>query len=99
MRIFRLPLSSFPAAPILTVLFLLGAGSLCAAKPVITSATSVDVYYDAQNTADTQFAYRIVATDALEWWWADAAAALLVSVLLLREGWASFALSSSQPSR
>jgi divalent metal cation (Fe/Co/Zn/Cd) transporter len=37
----------------------------------------------------------IVATNALGLWWADAAAALLVSVLLLREGWASFSLSRS----
>lgn len=39
----------------------------------------------------------IVATDALDWWWADAAAALLVSALLLREGWASVALSRADP--
>jgi divalent metal cation (Fe/Co/Zn/Cd) transporter len=38
----------------------------------------------------------IVATDAFGLWWADAAAALLVSVLLLREGWASLALSSER---
>jgi divalent metal cation (Fe/Co/Zn/Cd) transporter len=37
----------------------------------------------------------IVATDAFGFWWADAAAALLVGLLVAREGWASFSLSRS----
>lgn len=39
----------------------------------------------------------IVATDTFGLWWADAAAALLVGLLVAREGWASFSLSRSGP--
>jgi divalent metal cation (Fe/Co/Zn/Cd) transporter len=37
----------------------------------------------------------LVATDAFGLWWADAAAALVVAMILAREGWSSFALSRS----
>lgn len=40
------------------------AGAALGAAPTITSATRVDLYYDAGNAADGQFAYRIAATDA-----------------------------------
>jgi divalent metal cation (Fe/Co/Zn/Cd) transporter len=35
----------------------------------------------------------LAATDAFGFWWADAVAALIVAVILVREGWSSFALS------
>ncbi len=35
-----------------------------ASAPTITSAASVDIYYDAENPAEQQFAYRIAATGA-----------------------------------
>jgi hypothetical protein len=45
------------------VALLLGlTGPLVAAPPAITSAAQMDLYYDAQNPGDVQFAYRIVAT-------------------------------------
>jgi divalent metal cation (Fe/Co/Zn/Cd) transporter len=37
----------------------------------------------------------LAAADAFGFWWADAAAALIVAVLLLREGWSSLTLSRS----
>ena len=37
----------------------------------------------------------IVATQALGLWWADAVAALILAVIVLREGWSSFNLSRS----
>lgn len=37
----------------------------------------------------------IVATQALGLWWADAVAALILAVIVLREGWSSFGLSRS----
>ena len=37
----------------------------------------------------------LAATDAFGFWWADAVAALIVAVILAREGWSSFALSRS----
>jgi divalent metal cation (Fe/Co/Zn/Cd) transporter len=35
----------------------------------------------------------LAASEALGLWWADATAALLVALIVLREGWASFAMS------
>jgi divalent metal cation (Fe/Co/Zn/Cd) transporter len=35
----------------------------------------------------------LAATDAFGFWWADAVAALIVGVIVLREGWSSLALS------
>ena len=35
----------------------------------------------------------LAATEAYGFWWADAVAALIVAVILAREGWSSFALS------
>lgn len=37
----------------------------------------------------------VAATDLFGFWWADAVAALILSVIVLREGWSSFALSRS----
>ncbi len=37
----------------------------------------------------------LAATDAFGIWWADAVAAMIVGVIVLREGWSSFALSQS----
>jgi divalent metal cation (Fe/Co/Zn/Cd) transporter len=37
----------------------------------------------------------LAATDAFGLWWADAVAALIVAVILVREGWSSFALSEA----
>lgn len=44
------------------VLLLSATVPVLAAPPVITSAAQMDLYYDVQNSGDTQFAYRIVAT-------------------------------------
>lgn len=37
----------------------------------------------------------LAATDAFGFWWADAVAAMIVGVIVVREGWSSFALSQS----
>ena len=37
----------------------------------------------------------LLASDTLGFWWADAAAALVVAVILVREGWGSLTLSRS----
>lgn len=46
------------------VLLMCCIGSMRAAVPSITSATNVDIYYDAENPGDQQFAYRVLAADA-----------------------------------
>lgn len=47
---------------VLTALVSMAAGTVSAA-PAITSAPLVDIYYDAGNASEGQYAYRIVATD------------------------------------
>jgi divalent metal cation (Fe/Co/Zn/Cd) transporter len=62
---------------------LLGSGAL-RADSVLTAAAALLAVISLVSLA---------ATDAFGFWWADAVAALLVAIILLREGWSSVALS------
>ena len=48
----------------LTVLLGCTGSAIWGAAPAITSAANVDIYYDAENPGDAQFAYRVVASGA-----------------------------------